>query len=92
MSRYLREVGRRPSRDPLGKAALFSDIEVRRPGTVVLDCSSCAGSTRVSYVDFARASLPFSMWLPRLRGIPFNRRMRCPECHEWTWMRAHWLA
>ena len=38
MSRsYLREVGSRPAqpeRDPMGKAALFSDT--RRPGTVVL--------------------------------------------------------
>ena len=59
MSGYFREVGHRPAmpaRDPLGKAALFSDT--RRPGTVVIECSSCGASTRVSYVDFALTRCP----------------------------------
>jgi hypothetical protein len=38
-----------------------------------------------------RAHLPFSMWLPPLRQLPYNRRITCPACHEWTWVRAHWL-
>ena len=93
MSGFLREVGHRPerlARDPMGKAALFSDV--RRPGTVVIECSSCAASTRVSYVDFAIDSLPFSIWVPPIPSIHYNRRMTCAACGEWTWVRAHWLA
>ena len=54
VSGYLRDVGQRPerpARDPLGKAALFSDV--RRPGTLVVECGACGESTRISYVDFA---------------------------------------
>ena len=93
MSGFLREVGHRPdrpARDPLGKAALFSDV--RRPGTVVVECGSCGASTRVSYVDFVIDSLPFSIWLPPIPTIRHNRRMTCPACGQWTWVRAHWLA
>jgi len=93
VSGYLREVGQRPARparDPLGKAALFT--EARRPGTVVVECSDCNSSTRVSYFDFAIGSLPFSIWLPPIPAIPFNRRMNCPACGEFAWVRAHWLA
>jgi hypothetical protein len=93
VSGFLREVGprpERPARDPLGKAALFSDA--RRPGTVVIECGTCGASTRVSYVDFAIDSLPFSIWLPPIPSIPYNRRMTCPACGEWTWIKAHWLA
>jgi len=92
VSGYLREVGRRPerpARDPMGKAALFSDT--RRPGTVVIECSGCGASTRLSYVDFALNTLPFSLWLPPVPSIKYNRRMTCPACAEWTWVRAHWL-
>ena len=92
MSGYLRDVGGRPdrpARDPLGKAALFT--ETRQPGTVVVECSSCGESTRVSYVDFALATLPFSVWLPPLPNLPFNRRLTCPSCAQWTWVRVHWL-
>jgi hypothetical protein len=92
MSGYLRDVGRRPerpARDPMGKAALFSDA--RRPGTLVVECHGCGESTRVSYVDFVLANLPLAVWLPPLPNIPFNRRMTCPACSEWAWMRAHWL-
>jgi hypothetical protein len=93
MSGYLREVGSRPAipaRDPMGKAALFSDT--RRPGTVLIECSGCSASTRVTYADFALSALPFSLWLPPIPQIHFNRRMTCPACGEWTWVRAHWLA
>ena len=92
MSGYLRDVGQRPARparDPLGKAALFSDV--RRPGTLVVECQHCGESTRISYVDFVLANLPFAVWLPPLPNIPFNRKMTCPACSEWAWMRAHWL-
>ena len=92
MSEYLREVGRRtdrPARDPLGKAALFTDA--RRPGTLVIECSGCGESTRLTYVDFALANLPFSIWLPPVPALPYNRRMTCPACNQWTWVRARWL-
>ena len=90
---YLREVGPRPrrsDRDPLGKAALFTD-DLRRPGTLVIECSGCGQSTRMTYIDFALALLPFSIWLPPLGQLPYNRRMTCPACAQWTWVRAHWL-
>jgi hypothetical protein len=92
VSGYLRDVGQRPARparDPLGKAALFSDP--RRPGTLVIECRECGESTRLSYFDFVMANLPFAVWLPPLPNIPFNRRLTCPACNEWTWTRAHWL-
>ncbi len=93
MSEYLRDVAprpRRPTRDPLGKAALFSD-DARRPGTLVVECSACGESSRMTYLEFALAHLPFSMWLPPLRQLPYNRRITCPACAEWAWVRAHWL-
>ena len=93
MTGYLRDVGHRPdrpARDPMGKAALFSDA--RRPGTVLIECSACGSSTRISYVAFAAASLPFSVWLPPLPAIRFNRHLTCPACAQRTWVRAHWLA
>ena len=45
----------------------------------------------MTYIDFALAHLPFSMWLPPLRQLPYTRRITCPACTEWTWVRAHWL-
>lgn len=92
MTGFLREVGpraARPARDPLGKAALFSDV--RRPGTLLVECGTCRESTRVSYLDFAMANLPFSVWLPPLPNLRFNRRMNCPACGEWTWVHTHWM-
>jgi hypothetical protein len=107
VSGYLRDVGQRPARptrDPLGKAALFSDADIeiirdthdratngRRLGTLVIECRECGASSRLSYVDFVRANLPFAVWLPPLPNIPFNRKLTCPACDEWTWSRAHWL-
>jgi hypothetical protein len=95
-----------PARDPMGKAALFAPAaetgardagparvaDARRPGTVLIECSACGQSTRVSYVGFATGCLPFSIWLPPLPALWYNRRMTCPACGQWTWVRAHWLA
>lgn len=69
--------------------ALFARVE-RRPGTLVVECSACDHKTRVGFVDFALLNLPFALWLP-LPGLRFNRRMTCPACGQWAWMRAHWL-
>lgn len=87
-----RDVGRRSGRprDPEGKAALFSSASTRpRAGSVVVQCSDCGASTELSYVDFAIANLPIAMWFPPV-GVKFNRKMTCPACHRWTWMRARW--
>jgi hypothetical protein len=103
----LRDVeSRRRERDPSGKAALFShgatplvvddDMhahappEPRRAGTLVVECSACDVSTRVNYLDFMLLNLPIGVWLP-LPGLGFNRRMTCPACGQWTWLRAHWF-
>jgi len=104
----LRDVGSsRRSRDPAGKAALFSHGAVpmpvyeeperapepdgRRAGTLVLECSACDARTRVNYLDFLMLNLPIGVWLP-LPGLGFNRRMTCPACGQWTWLQAHWFA
>jgi hypothetical protein len=103
----LRDVGtRRRDRDPAGKAALFShgapplvlddDVQVhtetepRRAGTLVVECSACDVRTRVNYLDFMLLNLPIGVWLP-LPGLGFNRRMTCPACGQWTWLRARWF-
>jgi hypothetical protein len=99
--------GRGRARDPSGKAALFShgatplvvDEEPapppepagRKVGTLVVECSACETSSRVSYLDFVLLNLPIGVWLP-LPGLGFNRRMTCPACGRWTWLQAHWLA
>jgi len=62
----------------------------RKPGTLVVECSACSSRTRVDYVEFALLNLPFALWLP-LPGRRYNRRMRCPACAEWVWVRASWL-
>jgi hypothetical protein len=101
----LRDVGgRRGSRDPSGKAALFSHgaspivgdtpapepPEPRRAATLVVECSACDARSRVNYFDFLLLNLPVGVWLP-LPGLQFNRRMTCPACGQWTWLQAHWF-
>jgi hypothetical protein len=99
--------GRRRQRDPSGKAALFShgatplvlddepqsshEVQPRRAGTLVVECSACDARTRVNYLDFLLMNLPIGVWLP-LPGLHFNRRMTCPACGQWTWLQAHWLS
>jgi hypothetical protein len=70
-----------------GKDALYSTA-TRRPGTLVVECSSCHGRSRVSYVDFTMRQLPFTIWTPWRRH---SRLMRCPACDKRTWLAAHWL-
>jgi|GraSoiStandDraft_54_1057290.scaffolds.fasta_scaffold116780_2 hypothetical protein len=70
-----------------GKVALYSSA-TRRPGTLVVECSSCHGRSRVSYVDFTLRQLPFTVWTPWRRH---SRLMRCPACDRRTWLAAHWL-
>ncbi len=75
-------------RAPDGKRALFS-TSVRRPGTVVLECSECSGRARLSYVELVQQLLPVTIWIP-LRS--HTRWMRCPACHERTWVAVRWRA
>jgi hypothetical protein len=63
----------------------------RKTGTLVVECSACGISSRVSYLDFLLLNLPVGVWLP-LPGLGYNRRMTCPACGQWTWLRAHWLS
>ena len=104
------------SRDPLGKAALFSadnDPVVTgpespvdpqhargashlfsgtesRPGTLVVDCSSCARQTRVTYLEFAALHFPLWAWIPA-PDRAHRHFLRCPACHRFTWLRVGWL-
>ena len=95
MSEHLRDIhrrrDRRGARDPEGKAALFSTPAQPSAGTVVVACSECGAQTPLSYGDFIVANLPVAVWLPPIPGLRFNRRMTCPACRQWTWMRARWL-
>jgi len=70
-----------------GKEALYSTAQ-RQVGTVVVECSSCGGRTRVPYVEFARRHLPYFLWVP---GRRHSRLMSCPACEERTWVGARWL-
>lgn len=81
-------------RDPLssgpttGKQSLYSTA-VRRTGTLVLECSSCHGRSRVTYAEFARRHLPVWLWTPWRH---YSRFMTCPACGHRTWLAASWLA
>lgn len=71
-----------------GKASLFTAGE-RRPGTVVLTCSSCRARSRVSLLELGLAHLPFWLWIP---GRPYSRLLRCPACEQRTWVAVNWFA
>lgn len=77
-----------PAPRPDGKQALFSTA-VRRPGTVVVECSSCRGRTRIGILDLARAAWPVSLWLPWRRP---SRWLRCPACRRRRWVTVRWTA
>ncbi|HZR12819.1 MAG TPA: hypothetical protein VFC33_06165 [Acidimicrobiia bacterium] len=77
----------RPVGDDAGKDALYSSA-TRRPGTLVVECSSCGGRSRVSYVEFTMRQLPVTLWFPWRRH---SRLMTCPACGRRTWLAAHWL-
>jgi hypothetical protein len=61
-----------------------------RPGTLVVECSSCGERTRVTYFDFALLNLPLGFYVP-IPGRRFKHRMTCPACSRWTWVGARWL-
>ncbi len=74
--------------DRRGRSALFS-VGPRRPGTVVVDCSSCRTRTRVGLGDLAVRLASFSLYLPLLKG-DHPHRITCPACGRVAWCRIGW--
>jgi hypothetical protein len=66
---------------------LFSSA-VRKPGTLVVECSRCHGRTRVGYVEFGRRHLPYWLWTPWRR---YSRYAVCPACDRRAWLAARWF-
>ena len=89
------EVEDRLDEDPLvggepaeGKMAMYS-AGPHRPGTVVLECSTCLNRTRMSTIEAGVRILFISLWVP---GKHYSRWMLCPECEKRRWCRVHWLG
>lgn len=82
------EPGGFDERDPMGRMALFSEIEPQEPATgwLWIECSSCLKETAVSPLDLVKATLPFSLHIPFRR--PYHSFMRCPACRRRTWVRV----
>lgn len=75
-------------RDPMGKAALFSQNSPDQGalGRLGLECSRCGRETPTSLRDALGLLLPFTLTLPKR----FHTFMTCPACGRRTWVRAHW--
>jgi hypothetical protein len=75
-------------RDPMGRMALFSEVEPQEPGSQLLwiECSSCLKETPVSPLDLAKAALPFSLHFPVIKR--YHSYMRCTACRKLTWVRV----
>jgi hypothetical protein len=71
-----------------GKQALYS-AGPRRPGTVVVECSTCLNHMRMSTVEAIVRIAFISAWIP---GKRFSRWIQCPECERRTWCRVHWTG
>jgi hypothetical protein len=69
-----------------GREALFSSGP-RETGSVVVECSSCHGRTRISLTDVALRFATVSAWFP---GRKHSHWMRCPACDHRTWCRIGW--
>jgi hypothetical protein len=77
--------------EPEGRGAtqLFSRAAAR-PGTLLVDCSSCGRRTRVTYAEFAALHFPLWMWIPA-PSRTHRHWLRCPACRRFAWLRAGWL-
>jgi hypothetical protein len=84
-----------PTRDPLGKRALFSAAPDEGPdgtavdadsvvgrGPITVTCSTCGVVSRTGVLDFLVYQLPIGYWVPRGR---FGHRMTCPSCRRRVW-------
>lgn len=76
-----------PPETPAGRRALFSTA-APRPGTVVVECSTCDEHKRIHAVEAIGRVLRMTLWVPLIR---YNRWMRCPSCEQRTWCRVGWL-
>lgn len=74
--------------DRTGRDALFSTGRPK-PGTAIVECSTCATRTRVSLADVALRLASFSVYLPLLHP-QHPHRIRCPHCAKSTWCRIGW--
>jgi hypothetical protein len=72
-----------------GASHLFSGTETR-PGTLIVDCSTCGRQTRVTYLEFAALHFPVWLWLPTPERT-HRHWLRCPTCHTHAWVRVGWL-
>ena len=66
-----------------GKEALFS-TGPRRPGTVLVECSTCKSRSRISLIDLGMR-LALSVWNPLRKH---SRWMQCPSCNRREWCRV----
>ena len=69
-----------------GKSALFS-TPPRRPGTVLIECSSCKVRSRATLADLGFRLVTGSAW------VPFQRHqhwLMCPSCRTRRWCRIGW--
>lgn len=76
------------TRDPMGKAALFTSASEKRSnlGTISLECSACKRETPVGWVELLSLMLPLPVTIPRHH----HTWMKCPSCGRRAWMRARW--
>jgi hypothetical protein len=86
------------SGDPEGKAALFGAPQSlpdvgpgdhgraasRGEGPVLIACSECDTSTRVSYRDLGGRILRVSLWNPQREHAHW---LKCPACGRRNWCR-----
>jgi hypothetical protein len=75
-------------RDPMGRMALFSEIEPQEPAQerLWIECSSCLKETPVSALGLVKSTLPFSLHFPMIKR--YHSYMRCPACGRRTWVRV----
>lgn len=69
-----------------GKDSLYS-TGPRRPGTVVVTCSSCSARSRINLTDLGLRWLTGTVWIPGRRD---GHWMRCPACDRRTWCSIGW--
>ena len=88
--RALFESGPSPApdeRQTQGRQALFSTA-APRPGTVVVECSSCGEHRRIQMGEAVARVLRLTLWVPLVKH---NRWMQCPSCERRAWCRVGWL-
>jgi hypothetical protein len=76
-----------PARD--GRTALFSTTP-RRIGTVLVECSACAGRSRISVADMGVRMSQLGLFMPTRRHHQYL--LRCPSCDERRWCSVAWRS